>query len=116
MKANTSTQPLCDIATFEKGKPPAQMPHSGSDVRPYLTPDYLRGKATVEHVRPSPNAVCVEAGETIVLWDGSNAGEVFRAREGVLASTMMRVQHNADYVKEYFYASSKKFVGFNRFR
>ncbi len=58
-------------------------------------------------IKPATNAVRVMDGETIVLWDGSNAGEIFRARNGILASTMMRVRHNTDYEAEYFYYALK---------
>ncbi len=46
-------------------------------------------------------------GETIILWDGSNAGEILRARDGMLASTMMRVRHNSDYDTGYFHYALK---------
>ena len=59
------------------------------------------------HVRPGSNAVRVKDGEAIILWDGSNAGEVLRARDGMLASTMMRVRHNSDYDTGYFYYALK---------
>jgi type I restriction enzyme S subunit len=73
----------------------------------YLTPEYLRGKGNAESVKPSANAVFVEDGETIVLWDGSNAGEIFRAKKGVLASTMSRVSHGDEYDPDYFYYALK---------
>ncbi len=46
-------------------------------------------------------------GETIVLWDGSNAGEIFKAKHGILASTMTRVRPGTDYDAEYFYYALK---------
>lgn len=49
----------------------------------------------------------MEGRETIVLWDGSNAGEILRARKGMLASTMMRVCHNEEFIPDYFFYALK---------
>jgi len=106
---NNLIQPklLRDIIKLDKGKPPAQQGYYGPDAALYLTPDYLRGGAQPEHVKPSSNAVHVKDGETIVLWDGSNAGEIFRSKQGVLASTMARVIHSEDYDGSYFFFALK---------
>ena len=107
MTTTTQSRPLRDIFTLEKGNPPIQTPYDGPGSERYLTPGFLRGKAEPEHVRPGSNAVQVIDGEVIILWDGSNAGEVLRARDGMLASTMMRVRHNSDYDTGYFYYALK---------
>ena len=107
MSVTTRSRPLRDVSTLEKGKPPMQTHYDGPGSERYLTPDFLRGKAEPEHALPSSNAIRVVDGEAIILWDGSNAGEVLRAREGILASTMMRVCHNSDYDTGYFYYSLK---------
>ena len=77
MSTITQSRPLRYIFTLEKGKPPIQTPYDGPGSERYLTPDFLRGKAEPEHARPSSNAVRVKDGEAIILWDGSNAGEVW---------------------------------------
>lgn len=105
-------KPLRDVIKLDKGKPPAQQGYYGSDAALYLTPDYLRGGAQPDHVKPSSNAVHVKDGETIVLWDGSNAGEIFRAKQGVLASTMARVIHCEDYDSNYFFFALKGWEGY----
>ena len=102
---------LQDIITLKKGKPPAEQPYFGQDAELYLTPEYLRGKASSEPVKPSANAVRVMDGDTIVLWDGSNAGELFRARKGILASTMSLIEHEETFDKEYFF-----YGNYSRFR
>lgn len=112
MSTSAQSRPLRDIFTLEKGKPPIQSPYDGPGSERYLTPDFLRGKAEPEYVRPSSNAVRVIDGEAIVLWDGSNAGEVFRARNGILASTMMRVRNNSNYDTGYFYYALKGWEGY----
>jgi len=111
---NNLIQPklLRDVIKLDKGKPPAQQGYYGPDAALYLTPDYLRGGAQPEHVKPSSNAVHVKDGETIVLWDGSNAGEIFRSKQGVLASTMARVIHSEDYDSNYFFFALKGWEGY----
>lgn len=99
---------LRDVVTLEKGKPPAQQPYFGEGAECYLTPDYLRGRASANLVKPSGNAVRVSDGDTIVLWDGSNAGEVMQGRAGVLASTMTRAGHGIEFDKEYFFYALKR--------
>jgi len=105
-------QELRNIVTLEKGKPPVQQPYFGQDAELYLTPEYLRGKTSAELVKPSANAVRVVDGDTIVLWDGSNAGEFFKARRGILASTMSRIRHNDTFDKEYFFYAVKSWESY----
>lgn len=101
-----------EIVTFQKGKPPAQQPYFGYDAETYLTPEYLRGGIVTEPIKASSNAVRVIQGDTIILWDGSNAGEVFRARTGVLSSTMTCLRHSADFDKSYFSYALKGWEAF----
>lgn len=101
------SKPLKQFIALAKGKPPSEADYTGENACVYLTPEYLRGRATPELVRPAPNAVFVKQGETIVLWDGSNAGEVFYAKEGALSSTMARIDHNNSFNDDYFYYSLK---------
>jgi hypothetical protein len=98
-----SSPSLKDVVVFEKGKPPALQPYFGADSEIYLTPEYLRNGAGSEPIKASSNAVRVSDGDTIVLWDGSNAGEVLRARAGVLSSTMTRLRHRDTFDRDYFF-------------
>lgn len=101
-------QKLGDCITLTKGKPPASIPYFGDDAELYLSPEYLRGKGTAEPAKPAANAVRVKNGDTILLWDGSNAGEFFRARDGLLASTMTHIGHDEEYEPEYFCYAAKR--------
>lgn len=86
-----------DFVDFLKGKPPRETFDTQVDGSvPYLSPEYLRGDARPLFVRPFNSAVHVAGGEILLLWDGSNAGEVFVAKEGILASTMavLRPRHD----------------------
>lgn len=45
----------------------------------------------------------VENEDIIILWDGSNAGEILSARKGILASTMVKLNvDNTKIDQEYF--------------
>ena len=107
MNLSTPIRQLCTLITLDKGKPPIQQPYFGPDSEKYLTPEFLRGKSAGEPVKANANAVRVSYGETVILWDGSNAGEVFRAKSGVLASTMSRVRHPDDFDRNYFFYALK---------
>jgi type I restriction enzyme S subunit len=101
-----------DVVSFAKGKPPAEQPYYGKDAEVYLTPEYLRGGLAYEPIKASKNAVRVVGGETIVLWDGSNAGEVFKAKAGVLSSTMVELQPDDSFEADYFYYAMKGWEGY----
>lgn len=103
---------LRECVTLEKGKPPAQQPYYGPRAEPYLTPNFLRGIGACESVLPSTNTVRVAEGETVLLWDGSNAGEVFRGRPGILASTMTRAVPDRRFAPTYFFYAVKQWEPF----
>jgi type I restriction enzyme S subunit len=106
------TRHVKDVVSFAKGKPPAEQPYYGKDAEVYLTPEYLRGGLAYEPIKASKNAVRVVGGETIVLWDGSNAGEVFKAKAGVLSSTMVELQPDDSFEADYFYYAMKGWEGY----
>jgi type I restriction enzyme S subunit len=103
---------LADCITLTKGKPPAELPYFGDDAEPYLSPEYLRGKGVAEPANPAANAVRVKDGDTVLLWDGSNAGEFFRGREGLLASTMTHIGHSEEFEPEYFCYAAKRWEAY----
>lgn len=77
---------------FEKGKAPKEtfdFPAEG--LVPYLSPEYLRGIGNPMYVVPNDKLVNINDGEIIILWDGSNAGEILNSKKGILASTMTKI-------------------------
>lgn len=93
------------ITNYIKGKTPkVLLPDEEADTMPYLSPDYLRGVATPEFYAKQDNkSIVVDNGEVIVLWDGSNAGEILISKKGVLASTMTMLQFDETQIdKAYF--------------
>lgn len=93
------------ITKYVKGKVPKQLVEiPSSEKLPYLSPDYLRGKGNPEfYAAPDDKIVLVEDGEVIVLWDGSNAGEIFISKKGILGSTMVKLEFDEEQIfKPYF--------------
>ena len=81
------------LVNIQKGKKPLLLGDNTTTGQPYLTADVLRGSAPSQFVLQSALATCVQlqGNETILLWDGAGAGDVFRSTTGVLASTMAKL-------------------------
>lgn len=78
--------------SFIKGKAPKTLinnPEPGYLL--YLTPELLRGNSSSIEYCSEKESVSVNNNDVIVLWDGSNAGEILKAKTGALASTMARI-------------------------
>lgn len=103
---------LSDCITLTKGKPPAEVPYFGDGAEPYLSPEYLRGRGEAEPAKPAANALRIRDGDTVLLWDGSNAGEFFRGRQGLLASTMTHLGHSEEFESEYFCYAAKRWEAY----
>jgi type I restriction enzyme S subunit len=58
---------------------------------PYLTAKYLRGEEEAEEFYNETAGVLVDENEIAIIWDGSNSGEVFKSKKGILASTMCKL-------------------------
>jgi type I restriction enzyme S subunit len=98
---------LGDHITIQKGKAPLAIGYSGPQATAYLNPEYLRGRASAELAKPGSDAVYTRDGDTILLWDGSNAGEFFRAKSGLVASTMAKITPDTCFNSAYFFHVSK---------
>lgn len=93
--------------SVQKGKTPIATGYSGIGAEPYLNPEFLRGKAQAELVKAGRDAVRARDGDTILLWDGSNAGEFFRAKAGLVASTMAKISPSKSFRPKYFFHVTK---------
>lgn len=93
--AGWETRRIRHLALIRKGQLPNetfQSPSSESDL-PYLSMEYLRGETAALAFVPDASAVVVaEAGDILLLWDGSNAGEFIRAKHGAVSSTVARIR------------------------
>ena len=78
------------VANVHKGRLPTLFDQAGlnAEVAPYLTMDYLRGEISEPTlVGLGPNVLTASENDTLLLWDGSNAGEFLRAKRGIVSST-----------------------------
>jgi type I restriction enzyme S subunit len=84
---------LGNVITYVKGKKPKGMTEEHQrEYFPYLSAEYLRNNKVTKFVEPSQDVVLVNEGDLILLWDGSNAGEFFWGKQGILSSTMVRIE------------------------
>lgn len=82
------------ISNITKGrKPKVDYDDNGKNLLPYLSMEFLRNKtayptyASIEE----KGLVFVDDGDILILWDGSKAGEIVKAKKGVLSSTMAKI-------------------------
>ena len=99
---------LGDHISIAKGKPPALIPFDGADAAAYLTPEYLRSRAVAVLAKPGRDAVVVADDDAVLLWDGSNAGEFFRGKAGLAASTMARLRPDESFDRRYLVHALKQ--------
>ncbi|MEN4759323.1 restriction endonuclease subunit S [Chryseobacterium sp. C39-AII1] len=81
---------LGNIINYRKGKAPTGI-KLNDDLVIYLSPEYLRNKAKETLLPNFFGKVEVKNGDLLLLWDGSNAGEFFMGKNGVLSSTMVKL-------------------------
>jgi len=92
-----------------KGRIPTELlPTFKSGYLPYLSNEYLRESKAV-FANANGNTVVAEKGDILLLWDGSNAGELFLAKRGILSSTMvvLNIKRPELVVKRYLYYTLK---------
>ncbi len=96
---------LKNIVSIKKGKQPPILLENGVGL-PYCTAKYLR-TGEVESVVPKEawnKSIKIDESDILVLWDGSNAGEMLLGKEGFLASTMCKLDiENAKFLKEFVF-------------
>lgn len=86
---------LCEVAEVVKGKKPDAFVAEASDTAvPYLEAAFLRGQSNPQYIslKDTDGLVLIDGTDTLILWDGANAGDIFRGQTGVVASTMARVR------------------------
>lgn len=83
---------LSTITEYIKGKKPEEMIEVFKEgYLPYLSTDYLRSNRKTKFAKISKNTILADEGDLILLWDGSNAGEIFVSKRGILSSTMVKI-------------------------
>ncbi len=77
---------------------------------PVLSPNYLRGYDSKpdRYVDMANEDNLIREGDTLVLLDGENAGEVFYGKPGVMPTTMAKLELKSGiFIPEYFYLLMK---------
>lgn len=88
---------LKHIVSIRKGRKPSILLVEGEGL-PYCTAKYLR-TGEIESIVPQEawdKAIKIDESDILVLWDGSNAGEMLFGKEGFLASTMCKLNIEKD--------------------
>lgn len=94
---------LRHIFQVKKGRNPVVQYDSEIDSSlPYLTASYLRG-GELEIWVPN-DGLKAEEGDILLLWDGSNAGEFFKSREGIVSSTFSLLSTSEQNKQFFWYA------------
>lgn len=99
---NTSLKYLVSIS---KGKKPRfEIDEFQEGLLPYLSMDYLRGKNAASFYcdEATDSIVKVEDNDLLILWDGSNAGEIVYGKVGALSSTMAKIDIISEKVHKEF--------------
>lgn len=96
---------LKNIVSIKKGRKPSVLLEKGKGL-PYCTAKYLR-TGEIESVVPEEawgKSVKIDETDILVLWDGSNAGEMLFGKEGFLASTMCKLEiTNDEFLKDFVF-------------
>lgn len=104
---------LGDCIDTKKGRKPETLTDSFKDnFEPYLTAGYFRTGNTKQFVDvgKEKNSIIVDKEDIVLIWDGSNAGDVFTGLRGVLASTMVKIVPKANLTRQHlFYFLKTKF-------
>lgn len=100
-------KPLDDVIELLKGSKPEITITKNSNSAPYLEAKYIRGlKEPQFGILNSNKSIEIKKEDLIIITDGSNSGEVFEGVEGILASTMCKINYSKeldrDYLKLFF--------------
>ncbi len=93
------------VSSLLKGKNPEELTEDKKEnLLPYLSMEYLRnnGDVLTFYAYPGRNLVIVNNGDILILWDGSNAGEIMEGKNGILSSTMAKIIPNK-IIRRYLY-------------
>jgi type I restriction enzyme S subunit len=100
-----------DVVNIKKGKKPKTLVETNNTgFLPYLTASYFRTGEIEKYVDPNENVTQITPTDTVIIWDGSNSGEVFNGLSGVLASTMARIEVKEEFLLQeflYYFLKSK---------
>lgn len=113
MKNNWQTKKLEEIADFQKGKLMQNSTIKTEGTTPYILIDDLRTNKFT-HYTPSNNGTACVSKDSLLAWDGANAGTVGGGLEGFVGSTITKISPKEEvepiYLRMFL---SSKFKEFN---
>jgi type I restriction enzyme S subunit len=84
---------LRDVVTYRKGvKPKVIFDWREPNTLPYLTADDVRAGIFTKWARESDKIIKVNKDDVILIWDGFYCGDAFIGLEGILSSTMIKIE------------------------
>jgi type I restriction enzyme S subunit len=84
---------LGDVVTYRKGiKPKVVFDHREPNTLPYLTADDVRAGIFTKWAKESDKIIKVNKDDVILIWDGFYCGDAFIGLEGILSSTMIKIE------------------------
>ena len=94
---------LGDLINYSKGKKPSITSNIyDKEYLLYLSTEYLRYGKIETYVHLQNDEVCANDEDLLLIWDGSNAGEFFYGRKGVVSSTMIKFKSTSSRVLQKF--------------
>ncbi|OHA67760.1 MAG: hypothetical protein A3A32_00640 [Candidatus Wildermuthbacteria bacterium RIFCSPLOWO2_01_FULL_48_35] len=100
---NYPTKKLGEVCKVKKGKKPELFGVQTKTRFPYLEAKFLRGTKEAKFAEMSDkNSVSVSKDDLIIICDGSKSGDVFSGFEGVLSSTMSRIDFDKKQVEKMY--------------
>lgn len=101
----TETMTIGKAFTWVKGKKPSQLFDTANEnFIPYLSASYFRTNKPDYYADVNDkNCVSVINDDVVLIWDGSNAGDVFQGLTGALSSTMVRFNKSEECDTKFLY-------------
>lgn len=99
-------QKLKGTLEYIKGKKPILVGFEDENSLPYLSAEYLRNNKIESYVNKKTidKKYHCDYDDLLIIWDGSNSGEVFMGKPGILSSTMAKLKiKDNQYLNKYIY-------------
>jgi type I restriction enzyme S subunit len=95
---------LGDMVMYKKGiKPKTLLNQKEQDTFPYLTAEALRMGIFNQWARKTDEFVKVNKDDIILIWDGFYCGDAFIGFEGILSSTMIKIEPKLSLDKHFLF-------------
>lgn len=102
------TEPLNQLAAFQKGRKVETSEHPRAGFEPYLGASAISG--VIEEYGDARFGVMASNNDVLMLWDGERSGLVGKAQKGVISSTVSRLTPKGDVDGSFlYYALDAKF-------